>query len=258
MIDGSKILAGLPVGLRDSLIESYKEIGRNFLEHRWEPSELNGGKFCEAAYTIIAGSLSGKFPARPSKPRDMVKDCRALEMIPADTNRVGDRSLRILIPRVLPILYEVRNNRGVGHIGGEVDPNYMDAMAVYSMASWMLAELVRVFHSVSPKDAQTAVDNLVERKHPLVWEVGGIKRVLDPSMAKSDQALLLLYSEPAWVQDRDLMEWVEYSGLSMFRKRVLEPLHASRLVEHNPSNDRVRISPKGVVDVEQRLLKTRV
>ncbi len=258
MIDNTKILAGLPSGLRDPLLESYKEIGRNFLEHRWEPAELNGGKFCEVVYSIIAGNLSGKYPARPSKPKDMLKDCRALEMTPPDPKRVGDRSLRILIPRVLPALYEIRNNRGVGHVGGEVDPNYMDATAVYTMASWVLAELVRVFHSVSTKDAQDAVDSLVERKHPLIWEIEDVKRVLDPEMPKSDQALLLLYSEPTWVSEKDLFAWVEYSSSGMFKRRVLEVLHTARLIEYDSANARVRISPKGVIDVEQRLLKTRI
>src|SRR3990172_5140682 len=138
MIDPAHLLASLPAGLRAPLLESYKEIGANYMEHRWEPSELNGGKFCEAVYTIIEGQLKGSSAAKPSKPADMVKACRTLETIPEDTMRVGDRSLRILIPRVLQPLYEIRNNRGVGHIGGEVDPNFMDATAVYSMASWIL------------------------------------------------------------------------------------------------------------------------
>ena len=83
----------------------------NYLERRWGPSELNGGKFCEAVYSIINGALTGTFPATATKPQSMVHACAALE-VPADPNRVGDRSLRILIPRILPVLYEVRNNRG--------------------------------------------------------------------------------------------------------------------------------------------------
>lgn len=142
MLDSSKVLAGIPASLRDALFQSYQEIVANFAEHRWEPSELNGGKFCEVVYTIINGVIAGSFPSRPSKPRDIVQACRSLEGRPPLASRVGDRSLRILIPRVLPVLYEIRNNRGVGHVGGDVNPNLMDATAVYAMASWTLAELV--------------------------------------------------------------------------------------------------------------------
>src|SRR5579864_6056081 len=204
MIDTARILSGIPAGLRDPLLKSYREIASNYAEHRWEPSELNGGKFCEVVYSIIAGAISGAFPASPSKPPDMVGSCRALEGITASPQRPGDRSLRILIPRVLPALYEIRNNRGVGHIGGDVDPNFLDATAVYGMSSWVLAELIRIFHAVSPKEAQETVDVLIERKHSLIWEFEDTRRVLAPKMGKRDQVLLLLHAKPSWVPEKDL------------------------------------------------------
>jgi hypothetical protein len=255
MIDPSKALAALPAGLRDPLFQSYREIARNYTESRFEPAELNGGKFCEVVYTIIDGCLSGAFASSPSKPRDMVAACRALEQTPPNATRVGDRSLRILIPRVLLPLYEIRNNRGVGHVGGDVDPNFLDATAVYGMTSWVLAELIRVFHNVTTKEAQQTVDALVERKHPLVWQVEGIKRVLDHSMDKGNQALVLLYSESSWLDEKELFAWVEYSTLTMFRNRILLPYHKERLLEYDASQRRVRISPRGVLEVEQLLSK---
>src|SRR5664280_396359 len=244
MIDAAKILAGLPAGLRGALLKTYQEIATNFTEHRWEPSELNGGKFCEVVYSIISGAITGKIPTKPSKPKDMVAACRALENIPPDARRVGDRSLRILIPRMLPALYEIRNNRGVGHVGGDVDPNLLDATAVYGTASWVLAELVRIFHGVSTKEAQASVDALVERKHPLIWEVGdaNVKRVLEPSMPNSDQVLVFLHQSLMWVPEKDLVKWVEYSNATMFRTRILEPLHKDRLIEYDQAQRRARIS----------------
>ncbi len=260
MIDITKILTGLPIGLRDPLLKSYREIVSNYLEHRWEPSELNGGKFCEIVYSIISGSITGRFPTKPSKPRDMVVACRILETIPINPKRVGDRSLRVLIPRMLSALYEIRNNRGVGHIGGDVDPNFLDATAVYGMASWVLAEIVRIFHAVSIKKAQEIVDMLVERKHPLIWEIEdiNIKRILDPKMKKIDQVLVLLHRKPSWVSEADLMKWVEHSNPSVFRTDILIPLHRSRLIEYHKQEHRVQISPLGVQEVEQQILKTRV
>ena|SRR2546422_1549725 len=257
MVDPSKVLAAIPAALRDPLFQSYQEIVTNFAEHRWEPSELNGGKFCEVVYTIINGVIAGSFPSRPSKPRDMLLACRALEGTSAQSSRVGDRSLRILIPRVLPALYEIRNNRGVGHVGGDVDPNFMDATAVYGMASWTLAELIRIFHGISTKEAQETADALVERKIGLVWEVEQIKRVLDPDMKKDDQTLVLLYSKPSWVAEQDLFSWVEYSNANMFRKNILRVLHERRLIEYDPQQHRARISPLGSKQVEQQILKTR-
>jgi hypothetical protein len=255
VIDSPRILAGLPTALRETLLRSYQEIISNYLERRWEPSELNGGKFCEAAYSIVNGALRGSFPSKASKPNNMLTACRALESEQADSGRVGDRSLRLLIPRVLPILYEVRNNRGVGHVGGDVDANHMDAEAVQSMASWVLAELVRIFHGVGTQEAQQTVDALTERKTPTIWDVEGVKRVLDPGMSARKQVLMLLHHSTGWVAVPDLLKWIEYSNGSMFRSRVLSPLHKGRLIEFDPKQGRARISPRGVVEVEETILK---
>ena len=257
MLESSKVLVGIPAGLRNPLLQSYQEIGTNFAEHRWEPSELNGGKFCEIVYTIIDGTLKGLYASKPSKPVNMVQACQDLEKIKADPNQVGDRSLRILIPRMLVALYEIRNNRGVGHAGGDVDPNLMDATAVYGMASWTLAELVRVFHSVSTQEAQETVDVLVERKLTLVWQIGGTRRVQDSKMKKGEQALVLLYSRPGWVSEEDLYRWVEYSTESAFRDNILRAFHHERLIEYEEKEHRARISPLGSKRVEEEILKTR-
>ena len=257
MIDPLVALKSLPSGLRDELLRTYREIARNFSERRWEPSELNGGKFCEVVYSIVAGCISGTFPATATKPKSMVDACRALENTPPNPSRPGDRSLRILIPRVLIALYEIRNNRGVGHIGGDVDPNFLDATAVYGMASWTLAELIRIFHGLTTQEAQEVVDALVERKNPLVWDIAGVKRVLDPSMKSADQVLLLLHAQASWLPEGDLLRSIEYSNATVFRDKVLGPLHRERLLEYDNKQHRVHISPTGSDYVEKHILKTR-
>jgi len=254
MITPSQTLAAIPLGLRDPLVACYNEIARNFAEHRWEPAELNGGKFCEVVYTILDGAISGTFASKPSKPQKMRDACRALENNPINASRPGDRSLRILIPQILPVLYEVRNNRGVGHVGGEVDPNFQDAVAVFQMSSWVLAELVRIFHQVSLAEAQQTVDGLVERKHPLVWAHGDIRRVLDPTLPKGDQALLLLYSAGGWVDGKVLAKWIEYKNPTDFRNKVLRPFHNERLLEYDFELHRAHLTPRGSEDVEKRIL----
>src|SRR5688500_15181015 len=101
MIHSDKLLGGISPGLRHPLIVSLQEIAANYAEHRWEPAELNGGKLCEVVFTIIDGALKGTFAVKPSKPKNMVDSCRAFENVPPSASRVGDRSLRILIPRIL-------------------------------------------------------------------------------------------------------------------------------------------------------------
>jgi hypothetical protein len=250
-----QLLSGLPLGLRHPLLSTYREITSNFTQHRWEPAELNGGKFCEIVYTIVQGALVGTYPDKPQKPTNMREACISLERMAADPNRVGDRSLRILIPRKLPVLYEIRNNRGVGRVGGDVNPNHMDATAVHSLASWILAELVRIYHSVSTSAAQEVVEALSERKTPLIWEFDGTRRVLDSKLSSQDQVLLLLHRSVGWVEQEKLQDWVEYKAKSMFAVRVLLPLHKLRLIEYDQTRRQARISPTGVERVEVNFLE---
>lgn len=75
-------------------------------------------------------------PSRPQKLRNMVNACRGLET--ADDS-VFPRSVRIQIPRMLIALNEIRNNRGAGHVGGDVNPNEMDSRVVLEMSKWIMA-----------------------------------------------------------------------------------------------------------------------
>ena len=123
------------------------------------------------------------------------------------------------------------------------------------MASWLMAELVRIFHGATIKEAQETVDALVERKSPLIWEVGGGKRVLDPKMTAKNQVLMLLHHSADWVSGSDLLKWVEYSSPSMFRSSVLQALHKARLIEFDADKALARISPLGAKTVEDDLLR---
>jgi hypothetical protein len=246
----SAVLGTIPDGLRKPLLDAFGEIVKNYRQSRWEPSELNGGKLCEVTYTILRGHLDGKYAAKPAKPANMVDACRALERAPA----TFPRSVRIQIPRMLIALYEMRNNRGVGHVGGDVDPNHMDAVAVLYMAKWIVSELVRLYHKVDTVTALAVVDALVDREIPIIWNVGdGVQRVLNTALTRKAKTLVLLYGQPAAVPEADLAAWVEHPKLPDYRKDVLRPLHKDKLVEYNAKAGIVHLSPLGVKYVEEKL-----
>jgi hypothetical protein len=243
-------LASIPSGLRDPLIAEYQDIVSNYMERRWRPSELSGGRFCEIVYTILDGHAGGSYANTPSKPRSFVDACRRLEQ-----NTNVPRSFQILIPRLLPALYEIRNNRNVGHVGGDVDPNHMDSVAVLTTANWIMAELVRVLHQLpSMEDAQAVVDALAERRLPLIWQDGDTKRVLDPKMSFPEQVLVLLAAGSGPTPADDLLAWTECSGRSYLNK-LLRKLHKSREVEFNEQNDSVQILPPGSKRAEDVIAK---
>jgi hypothetical protein len=151
----SDAFTSLPPTLSKALLGEYSSITDNFRAHRWGAAELSGGKFCEIVFTVLDGYPTKTYSLSPQKPKDFVSACRKLE-----SNTGVPRSFQILIPRMLPALYEIRNNRGVGHAGGDVDPNHIDATLVVSTCNWIMAELVRVFEELPISEAQNLVDRL--------------------------------------------------------------------------------------------------
>lgn len=243
-----KILEAIPENLRTPLIKEYNSIIRNFVERRWDSSELSGGKFCEVVYTVLKGYIDREYPSVPSKPNNMVAACLSLE-------KAGSfpRSVRIQIPRMLMALYEIRNNRGVGHVGGDVDPNHMDATAVIYMSKWIMAELIRLFHGVDTQAATDAVETIIERISPGLWLVDGKYRVLDPTLKTKDKVLLILHTHGKPVSETELFTWVEHSNLSVFRRDILKKAHKEKLIEYDPNKRNALISPKGIAHVENLL-----
>jgi hypothetical protein len=179
----------------------------------------------------------------------MVDACKALE-----SSTTAPRSMRIQIPRMIVALYEIRNNRYVGHVGGDVDPNHMDALCVLQMSKWIVAELVRVLHNVDIDEAGELVDALVERETPLIWEVDGVRRVLDTSLSMRDKTLLLLHAADTPLAERDLVRWIEHTNASVYRRDVLRKAHKTRLLEYDQASGTVTISPRGIELVEDNLL----
>jgi hypothetical protein len=240
----------LPSSLRDDLLKAFNEIVKNYRERKWEPSELNGGKLCEAAYTVVKGWLDGsQYPARAKKPNNFPQACLDLEKnYPSAANT---RSARVLIPRVMIGLYDIRNNRGVGHAGADVDPNHMDATFVLYASKWLVAELARMVHRLNIEEATAIVDALIDREVAWVWAEGAKKRVLRVGLTWKQQTLVLLLSETTEVDEKDLFEWLEHPSLTNFRRDVLRQLHRARLVEYDANRRTISLLPPGVTEAEK-------
>lgn len=248
-LDAKQALGHLPQGLRTELMDAYAEIVRNYREGRWKASELDAGWFCEIVFTILDGHLKGDvYAAKAVKPTRFNDACKKLENAPATYSD----SARLTIPRVLVGLYDVRNRRGVGHVGGEVSANHMDATFLLHSCQWVMAELVRMFHDTDVESATAIVDALVDRTLPVIWRVGETRRLLDTTLSIKDSVLLLLYGEPDGATDYQLADELEKRPDNL--RAVLKKMHTERLIEFRRAGDTARISPTGIRHVEDVLL----
>jgi hypothetical protein len=246
-------LADVPDKFRKRLIAYYESLKREHAAARYEAAGVAAGKFCEIVLRLLQQAVSGSSTEFGTKISNFVDECRKLENL---KRSAAIESLRIVIPRALVFMYTIRNKRGIGHVGGDIEANRIDSATLTRLADWVVCELIRIYHGLSLEEAQDLIDTLATRSLPEIWEVAGKRRVLREGLSASQQALLLLYADPSsYVLAEDLCSWVEYSRPSEFRRKVLRPLHKKRLIEFDEESAIVYISPKGVREVEQSILK---
>ena len=246
-------LAGVAPSFRGRLIKSYDGLKTAFLNGDSDACGLRAGRFCEVVLRWSQNELTGTYTPFGTKIANFKDDCDKLERTPRTS---GHESVRILIPRALSFLYTLRNKRGIGHEGGDVDANGVDAATAVRVADWCVCELIRLKYTVSLEEAQAICDAILERQLPQVWSVFGKHRVLDSRLSFAQQTLLLLYASagPA-VPMEDLVAWTEHSNPSVYRRDVLNKLHKSRLLEYDRETEMVTISPTGVARVETEILR---
>ena len=244
-------LAGVPGAIRPKLISAYTDLKRNLAESRDEAAGMSAGKLCEATIRLLQQRVLGAYTPFGKKIANFADECRKIVTASSSVNDAE----KLIIPRALVFLYTMRNTRGIGHIGGDIDPNAIDGAVMGSVADWIVCELIRVHHGMPLEEAQDLIDALAIRRVPTIWEIGGKKRVLQAGLTARDEALLLLYaSRDAAVLTEDLIAWIEYSNPRVFKSNVLFKLHQQRLVEWDKVSESVILSPKGAADVEARLL----
>ena len=244
-------LANIPAKFKKQLIDVYLEIKRNQSESRFDSTGLSAGKFCEVVIRLLQHEVFGNSTPFGKKIPNMADECRK---IITSQKSSATESIRNIIPRAIIFIYTLRNKRGIGHVGGDVDANAIDSMTISRTADWIICELIRIYHKLSLEEAQDIVDSISVRNLPIVWEVAGKKRVLREGLNAKQQVLLLLYSEQdSAVLSEDLCACVEYPP-NMFKTRVLSKLHKERLIEHDQESEVIYLSPKGAALVEEQLL----
>lgn len=244
--DLEEALKTIPVGLRTPLIEEFKQALDEFRAADWEKVGLKAGKFCEVAYCICAGHAMGSYAASPSKPGNFPQACRDLEQY----NGTKGRSLCIQIPKVLAALYELRNNRAIGHVSPVVSPNHMDAELFLRGMKWIMGELVRNYSQYSLHDSDAVVEAVTARTFHIVWSNGDLRRVLEPTKTTSQKVLILLYAEGKPVSIRKLQSWTEYKNSTIFRSKIIKDLHKKAWVHFDENSATVQILPPGQLYIE--------
>jgi hypothetical protein len=88
----------------------------------------------------------------------------------------------------------VRNNRDAAHLADGIDPNTQDATLVVTVADWVLADFVRLYHDGAADEAQDMVEQIVTLEAPAIQDFDGFLKVLRRDLSPADRFLVLLYA----------------------------------------------------------------
>ena len=123
----------------NDLVETYEELVSQHRSGNLEVALTKAGRFVENTLRAIEFIRTGAILTE-------IKQVQAtVRQIENDINLPD--SLRLLIPRVVfGMMYDLRNKRDAVHVK-EIDPRRIDSFLCVAAAGWVMAELLRLYHS---------------------------------------------------------------------------------------------------------------
>lgn len=245
----AQLAQSLDAKIVKELLGAYEDTKRNFYLGHLRPTEVEGGRFCEAAFRLLEEITTGSLTPL-GKQLDSTKLIRQLEQLPASGH---PDAVRLHIPRALRMVYDIRNKRDAAHLADGIDPNLQDATLVISTLDWVLAEFLRLRHNVPANEAQKIVESVVTRVAPVIQEFGDFLKVLRTDLRASDMCLVLLYhcgTDGGTFEE--LSQWVRPS-MKANLQRTLNGLLNEKAFVHL-AGGRYKITRTGQREVESRRL----
>ena len=249
----ASLASTFPKVLVDQVLETYSELKKNFYLGHLRPNEVEGGRFAEAVFRLLEHRTTGTH-TQLGQQLDTDKLIRTLSNIPATTQ---PDSIRLHIPRTLRVIYDIRNKRDAAHLADGIDPNLQDAIIVTSCADWVLAEILRLHHTCSANEAQSAIEDLVTRQAPVVQEFGSDLKTLRPDLTLPQRLLVLLYHRgKQGASISELSSWVKPSHRKNLRATLWRIVYDLDFAFEK--NDLYQITRSGQLEAEKKgLLKIR-
>lgn len=249
-------LGGVPEKFRKRILQLYFDVKKRYARASkaadYDSAGLSAGKLAETVLRLVQSEVAGTYIAFGKHISNFPDECRRIIQDPGGGQ---PESLRIIIPRLLVLLYTLRGKRGIGHVGGDVDANQIDLKMIVQLCDWLMCELIRIYHNLPLVEAQPIVDALSTRAIPDIWHVVGKMRVLRTDLNFKQKVLLLAYDEMTnGLSSSHLFEWTEHSNFAVFKKTVLKVLHKEKFIEYDKESQTVYISPRGIAEVEDRIL----
>jgi len=239
----------IPLELVIDLIESYEKVLIEYKKGEWRDTLLFSGRFVENVFRILHYIRTGEIVREVESIQDEVK---ALQNLPKDK---FDESIRVIIPRIASsIPYNLRNKRNVAHVKS-VDPTYLDATLSVTACDWILAELIRLYHSSDdPIRIYELIGIIIRKKTPFI-EKHGEEVFITRKLGWKGEILLLLLENPDGLERNEIGRILgKYYAQSTITE-ALQKLIEERLVVYSDNMKKYYITGPGETEITNIISK---
>jgi hypothetical protein len=172
----------------DAVVTSYVEMQQRFLAGDWQPSELDGGRLCEAVaracYQLDSGTIThSQFPKELCEKIEDESNTRAHKLNIKDRHHIA---------RAIGLVYKFRSDRGSVHISPKYTADFMDSMLMVHAGKWIFAEFLRLAWTQDKNVIAETIAQIVQLEYSLIHELDGVPLVLDEKVSAPEEILLLL------------------------------------------------------------------
>lgn len=150
------------------LINSYSDVKDAFIKGDYEGAQSKSGKFVENVFRTL-------YHIRRKKVLPEIKQHQIEEITKDLLNSDGKtypESIRILIPSIAKsMIYEPRSKLGSVH-QKPIKPDFIDAKLTVGASDWIIAELLRLYHTRDAQKVNELIKNVVKDYIPVLQKVG--------------------------------------------------------------------------------------
>lgn len=194
LIDSNSILKNisppLDRSLSERLIEEFVSMEKRFIQRDWEPTELDGGQFCEILSRILYHVDSGNL-----NPAKDFNDCAKYieDEKGMNSHHLTPRHDALHLVKVLRTIYKFRSQRGAVHISPTYRPNHMDSKLVVECVRWAMNETLRLFWQGDKENVAKAIRELLRFDIPCIGIYDERILVQRTDLQPKEEILILLH-----------------------------------------------------------------
>jgi hypothetical protein len=246
----AELAKGVDAALAHAVVCSYVEMQQRFFAGDWQPSELDGGRLCEAIsralYQLDSGTVT-----HSQLPKEL---CEKIE----DEQNLRPHNLdlkdRHHVSRAIGLVYKFRSDRGSVHISPKYTADFMDSMLMVHAGKWIFAEFLRLAWKQDKAVIAETIAQIVQLEYSLIHELDGVPLVLESTVSAPEEILLLLnHAEGHKLSKGELSQHAKNNTGTSLTVAFSRLLKSNEIRSTNTAGE-VALTPKGQKRVIEKII----